>query len=309
MYLSDVPATGPFAPSQWFGCGWTLQELLAPAAVLFYTCNWSLYKNIESSNHKTDDVVLEEIARATGIVSRFVTDFTPGMDDAWSRLQWALLRWTTCPEDIAYLLFGIFNLHLPVLYGKSAEFALGHLLAEVISQSRDISILDWVREASTFHSCFLARITLYQTLPLPSVPPSDAEEQSSTTTVKQKSADPSSPGYHTYAIQASGLRPLEITLPEELENVALFPGELENATGALQLVRPWHLKLLGGSARLDVAATEELLVTLGRPFSALLLTELPHNEYRRVVSSTVIAAQPTDLASILHSKIRIFNIV
>lgn len=43
---------------------------------------------------------------------------------------------------------GMFNLHLPVLYSESAEFALACLLAEVISQSGDISILDWIRGPS-----------------------------------------------------------------------------------------------------------------------------------------------------------------
>ncbi|KAI6008174.1 heterokaryon incompatibility protein-domain-containing protein, partial [Pisolithus orientalis] len=148
VYLSDVPDTGSFESSEWFRRGWTLQELLASGNILFYTQSWSLYKNLTSSNHKTDIAVLEELERATGIESRFLTHFSPGTDDARSRLQWASLRRTTRPEDIAYSLFGIFNLHLPVLYGESAENALGRLLAEIISQSGDISVLDWVGDAS-----------------------------------------------------------------------------------------------------------------------------------------------------------------
>ncbi|KAI6033014.1 hypothetical protein F5J12DRAFT_698020, partial [Pisolithus orientalis] len=143
VYLSDIPDTGSFANSEWFRRGWTLQELLASRNILFYTQAWSLYKNVTSSNHKADIAVLEELERATGIESRFLTNFSPGMDDARSRLQWASLRATTRPEDIAYSLFGIFNLHLPVLYGESAENALGRLLSEIISQSGDISVLDW----------------------------------------------------------------------------------------------------------------------------------------------------------------------
>ncbi|KAI5987501.1 hypothetical protein EDD15DRAFT_2173427, partial [Pisolithus albus] len=143
VYLADVAESGSLDSSQWFRRGWTLQELLAPDTILFYTRNWSLYKNVESSNHKSNDAILEELTRATGIASRFLATFTPGVDDARSRLQWASSRRTTRPEDIAYSLFGIFNLHLPVLYGESVEFALGRLLGEVISQSGDISILDW----------------------------------------------------------------------------------------------------------------------------------------------------------------------
>ncbi|KAI6006578.1 hypothetical protein F5J12DRAFT_720737, partial [Pisolithus orientalis] len=161
VYLSDVPDSGSLGDSEWFRRGWTLQELLAPKRILFYTQNWSLYKNLASSNHKANDVVLEELTRATGIESQFLSDFSPGMDDARSRLQWASLRRTTRAEDIAYSLFGIFNLHLPVLYGESAENALGRLLATIISQSADISVLDWVGEPSLFHSCFPAHITSY----------------------------------------------------------------------------------------------------------------------------------------------------
>ncbi|KIO09299.1 hypothetical protein M404DRAFT_132195, partial [Pisolithus tinctorius Marx 270] len=156
IYLADVSDTGSFECSEWFKRGWTLQELLAPESILFYTKNWSLYKNLASSNHKTDVAVLEELEVATGIESRFLSKFSPGMDHARSRLQWASLRRTTRPEDIGYSLFGIFNLHLPVLYGESAEKALGRLLGEIISQSGDVSVLDWVGEPSPFHSCFPA---------------------------------------------------------------------------------------------------------------------------------------------------------
>ncbi|KAI5999472.1 hypothetical protein EDD15DRAFT_2123161, partial [Pisolithus albus] len=143
VHLSDVSNANSFGSSEWFTRGWTLQELLAPKTVLFYTQEWSLYKNLSCSNHKTDANVVEELEIATGIESRFLTDFSPGTNDARSRLQWASLRCTTRPEDIAYSLFGIFDLHLPVLYGESAEKALGRLLAEIISQSGDISVLDW----------------------------------------------------------------------------------------------------------------------------------------------------------------------
>ncbi|KAI6038626.1 hypothetical protein EDC04DRAFT_2569599, partial [Pisolithus marmoratus] len=143
VHLSDVPNADSFGGSEWFRRGWTLQELLAPRTILFYTQNWSLYKNLTCSNHKVHVTVLDELRWATGIESQFLTNFSPGMDDARSRLQWASLRCTTRPEDIAYSLFGIFNIHLPVLYGESAENALGRLLAEIISQSGDISVLDW----------------------------------------------------------------------------------------------------------------------------------------------------------------------
>ncbi|KAI6096427.1 hypothetical protein EV401DRAFT_2279523 [Pisolithus croceorrhizus] len=156
VHLSDVPDTGSLEESEWLRRGWTLQELLAPERVVFYTKSWSLYKNLASPNHKADVAVLEELGRETKIESRFLKRFYPGLDDARKRLQWASLRRTTRAEDIAYSLFGIFNLHLPVMYGESAENALGRLLAEIVSQSGDVSVLDWIGEPSPFHSCFPA---------------------------------------------------------------------------------------------------------------------------------------------------------
>ncbi|KAI6038315.1 hypothetical protein EDC04DRAFT_2570246, partial [Pisolithus marmoratus] len=129
IYLGDVPS-GPFSNSVWFKRGWTLQELLDPNTVLFYTHDWRLYR--PSSNHKEDRVVLNEVERATGISLLHLMAFRPGMSDPRSRLQWASTRHTTRPEDMAYALFGIFNFHLPVLYGESKESALGRLLAEII---------------------------------------------------------------------------------------------------------------------------------------------------------------------------------
>ncbi|KAI6018059.1 hypothetical protein BKA83DRAFT_105029 [Pisolithus microcarpus] len=244
VYLADVRESGSFVESDWFRRGWTLQELLAPGRILFYTRSWTLYKNVESSNHKTDGAVLEELKRSAGIAPRFLTNFSPGIDDARSRLQWASSRRTSRGEDIAYSLFGIFNINnLHISYGESAEDALGRLLAEIISRSGDISILDWVGVPSPFHSCFPASITSYGTLPSSPFPP---EEQSLTVAqqatpskalrkfcgtltksslprfinrrlilpclsyrvdaVRLKSADASSPSY-TYEIQASGLKP------------------------------------------------------------------------------------------------------
>ncbi|KAI6042202.1 hypothetical protein EDC04DRAFT_2564457, partial [Pisolithus marmoratus] len=118
VYLADVAETASLGSSEWFSRGWTLQELLAPRNVVFYTRNWSL-------------IGASKLKEATGIQRQFLTNFSPGMDDARSRLQWASSRRTTRPEDIAYSLFGIFNVHLPVMYGESAEHALGRLLAEI----------------------------------------------------------------------------------------------------------------------------------------------------------------------------------
>lgn len=114
------------------------------------------------------------------ITSRTNGGFSRGVDDARSGLRWVSSRRTARTEDIAYPHFGIFGLHLPFLYGESVGKALGRLLAEIMSQSEDISVLDWVGGCPPFNPCFPAYITSYRTLPLPPPQP-HAEEQSSTT--------------------------------------------------------------------------------------------------------------------------------
>ncbi|OAX36550.1 hypothetical protein K503DRAFT_801939, partial [Rhizopogon vinicolor AM-OR11-026] len=69
-------------------------------------------------------------------------------------------------EDIAYSLFGIFGVNLPVIYGERKQNALGRLLQEVVAQSGDITCLDWVGKSSEFNSCLPASIASY------GVPPS-----------------------------------------------------------------------------------------------------------------------------------------
>ncbi|KAI5980614.1 hypothetical protein EDC04DRAFT_3152250 [Pisolithus marmoratus] len=340
-YLSDISDTGSLGNSEWFSRGWTLQELLAPPTVLFYTQNWSPYKNLTSSNHKPDATVLEELERATGIDPQFLTGFSPGVDGARSKLQWASLRRTSRPEDMAYSLFGIFNLRLPIMYGEPAEQALARLLGEVISRSGDISVLDWVGEASSFNSCFPAHIASYRSLPSPP-PQLNAEEHTSkisqqpipsstalqtlyrslaelplprflsrrvilpciahrVTAIQLKTTDPDASSY-AYEMQASGLRPLEITLPSELEDATI-------SRVTLQLVRPWNPQLLGPSTKPYATAEEQLLSELGKPFNALLLIELPSNQYKRIASSTLIAAHSVDSATVLQSEVKVLEIV
>ncbi|KAI5996967.1 heterokaryon incompatibility protein-domain-containing protein, partial [Pisolithus albus] len=143
VYLADVTGTGSLAHSDWFKRGWTLQELLASNTVLFYAKDWSPYVNSSATNHKTDPTLLKELCKATRISEQHLRNFNPGMEDSRSRLCWASHRRTTRPEDTAYSLFGIFKVQLPVLYGETAEDALGRLLAEIISRSGDLAVLDW----------------------------------------------------------------------------------------------------------------------------------------------------------------------
>jgi hypothetical protein len=174
VYLVDVlpsSKSGALAKSVWNKRGWTVQEFLAPKVVLFYQNDWTLYLGDRSPNHKESGAIMQELADATGIDARALVSFHPEMKGAREKLQWASAHVTTLPEDMAYSLFGIFDIHLPVLYGEREQNALGRLLQEIVARSGDISALNWVGKSSKVNSCLPADISSYKALPftLPSL--------------------------------------------------------------------------------------------------------------------------------------------
>ena len=338
VHLADVSGTGALTSSVWFRRGWTLQELLAPRFLLFFTRDWSPYRGIPS-DHKKNRTILGELEQATGITSRHLTDFYPSVEDARSRLQWASTRSTTRPEDISYSLFGVFGLHIPVLYGESVGNALGRLLAEVIAKSGDTSILDWVGQPSMFHSCFPATITPYQSLPsqLPdSITPPDVPSTWKFLTLRSvrkmhqalsdlpltqflnfrlilpciihriktivRHRTDTGTGCYVYHFRATGLESIEITLSERLKGVS-------ERVVPYVLIRPWHFNLLGPSVLRDSTSAQRWLTKMQQPFSALLLKELPRNEYKRAASTCHILARPTNPAGVLKGEITTLTIV
>ncbi|KAG1758392.1 hypothetical protein EDD22DRAFT_956916 [Suillus occidentalis] len=165
VYLLDVPPwakAGALASSVWNTRGWTIQEFLAPNVVLFYKADWTLYLNDRSRNHKESLAIMQELEDSTGIDVQALVAFRPGMTNAREKLQWASARVTTLQEDVAYSLFGIFGVHLPVIYGEMKQNALGRLLQEIIARSGDITTLDWIGKSSQFNSCLPADISSYE---------------------------------------------------------------------------------------------------------------------------------------------------
>jgi hypothetical protein len=183
VYLSDVPPSsksGALAQCVWNTRGWTVQEFLAPKIILFYQQNWTLYLDDHSPNHKESITIMQELADSTGINIQSLITFKPGMTDAREKLRWSSSRVTTLQEDIAYSLFGIFGIHLPVIYGENKQNALGRLLQDIIARSGDITALDWVGKSSDFNSCLPANITSYNT---PSCTPQPLSEDEMQTAV------------------------------------------------------------------------------------------------------------------------------
>ncbi|KAH7903768.1 hypothetical protein BJ138DRAFT_1107400, partial [Hygrophoropsis aurantiaca] len=178
VYLSDVPPStkpGALAKSAWTTRGWTLQEFLAPNVILFFAKDWTPYLNDRSLNHKESITIMQELEDATGVSGQALISFHPGTKDVRQTLHWASTRITTLQEDIAYSLFGIFNVKLPVIYGESKQHALGRLLQEIVARSGDVTALDWTGKSSEFNSCLPADITAYEAAPC--APSSSARQQ------------------------------------------------------------------------------------------------------------------------------------
>ncbi|KAL5384235.1 hypothetical protein DPSP01_005380 [Paraphaeosphaeria sporulosa] len=112
-----------FRRSRWFTRGWTLQELLAPHSVEFFSRN---------SRYLGTRVSLEqEIQHATGIPCRALRDPKLSNFSVDERMTWAAERTTTLKEDKVYCLLGIFGIFLPLIYGEGEEYATLRLKDEI----------------------------------------------------------------------------------------------------------------------------------------------------------------------------------
>ncbi|KAH9851048.1 hypothetical protein C2E23DRAFT_886801 [Lenzites betulinus] len=142
-YLADVPDDGvpPTAPtstfrkSYWHRRGWTLQELIAPGHVVFLTCTWKFLGTKIG------------LASTLQIITGIQFSILVGRDSVFSisiskRLGWAALRYTTRVEDEAYSLMGLFDVHMPPIYGEGRKAFL-RLQEEIIKTSPDQSIFAW----------------------------------------------------------------------------------------------------------------------------------------------------------------------
>ncbi|KAG9310789.1 hypothetical protein JVU11DRAFT_8639 [Chiua virens] len=178
VYLAGVPplmVPGALGKSIWMTRGWTLQELLSPPVIRFYYEDWTPYLNNASLNHKESADIMEEIEGATGVAAHDLIAFRPGPEDIRVKLRLASTRETTVPVDMAYGLFGIFGVTMPVIHGETQQNALGRLFQEIVARSGDIECLAWVGRSSEFNSAFPSHIRVYEH-PSGTVPCIDGEE-------------------------------------------------------------------------------------------------------------------------------------
>lgn len=120
---SQPPWESAFRQSRWFTRGWTLQELLAPLSVEFFS---------REGKRLGDKASLGlEISQITGIASRALQGNPIPEFSVDERMSWAAKRQTTIKEDKAYSLLGIFHVHMPLIYGEGEKNAFRRLQEEI----------------------------------------------------------------------------------------------------------------------------------------------------------------------------------
>ena len=158
VYLSDVRSTfdpqdelgsADFRKSRWFTRGWTLQELLAPSLLVFFTSSWSKIAMLDkqpwswSAGDRPDDLVFSLLTTITKI-PRVYLNFGKRLQDApvCQRMAWAAHRKTTRPEDEAYCLFCLFDINMPLLYGEGTK-AFMRLQEQLMQVAADDTLFCW----------------------------------------------------------------------------------------------------------------------------------------------------------------------
>ncbi|KAF8854457.1 HET-domain-containing protein [Acephala macrosclerotiorum] len=140
-YLFDVPGhvnpaedRSELVVSRWFKRGWTLQELLAPKNLIFFSSTW---KRIG-----TKEELYQPLADITGIEAETLQGEDLQAVSVATRMSWAATRETTRTEDMAYCLLGIFDINMPLLYGEGKR-AFFRLQEEILKANSDQSIFAW----------------------------------------------------------------------------------------------------------------------------------------------------------------------
>ncbi|KAH6974983.1 heterokaryon incompatibility protein-domain-containing protein [Ilyonectria sp. MPI-CAGE-AT-0026] len=144
VYLSDVsrpaldanekcnqpPWERALQKSRWFTRGWTLQELIAPTAVEFFSKEGQKLgdkRSLERRIHEITGIPVKALQRSP------LSDFSVA-----ERMSWTEKRETTRKEDKAYSLLGIFDLHMPLIYGEGRESAFKRLRKEIQYQAEEV---------------------------------------------------------------------------------------------------------------------------------------------------------------------------
>lgn len=145
VFLSDVPTAEPetssttysatwkqaLRKSRWFTRGWTLQELLAPQFVNFFSKDGKRLGTRHELKQEIHEITSIPVAALAGAS---LENF--GIDE---RLSWAERRCTMREEDRAYCLLGIFGVFMFLNYGEGQKNAFKRLKKAIEDDLRESS--------------------------------------------------------------------------------------------------------------------------------------------------------------------------
>ena len=151
VYLSDVSKDNydehdhlsrsiwesDFRGSRWFTRGWTLQELIAPTSVEFYSLEGMRLGEKRSMEQQIHEITSIPVRALRGSP---LSDFS-----IEERLSWVTKRKTAREEDKAYSLLGILNIYMPLIYGEGEENAFKRLRTSVQMVKEDQECIQHLR--------------------------------------------------------------------------------------------------------------------------------------------------------------------
>ncbi|KDR74947.1 hypothetical protein GALMADRAFT_70386 [Galerina marginata CBS 339.88] len=140
----------------WFTRGWTLQELLAPPTLKFYTSEWK-----ECNKTHGGKTIVDWLSEITKVPTNDLLHFQPGLNNIRQRLDWASERQTTRVEDMAYCLLGIFDISMTIAYGEGLR-AFHRLQQAIMERSNDRSLFLWTGKPASVSSMLANEAKCFQ---------------------------------------------------------------------------------------------------------------------------------------------------
>lgn len=147
-YLEDILSDSALEKSKWFSRGWTLQELIVPRRLIFFNGQWEAFGSKKS--------LAERISPITCIPLDILLGKSPLCSTVAQRMSWASKRQTTREEEMAYSLMGLFDIHMPPIYGEGSEKAFLRLQEEILGRNSDQTLFIWGRKHEPYNHGLLA---------------------------------------------------------------------------------------------------------------------------------------------------------
>ncbi|KAF8425734.1 hypothetical protein L210DRAFT_3219341 [Boletus edulis BED1] len=335
---SESQQPGDMWKSVWNTRAWTYQEYVAAEIIQFYTEDWKPYLRLSTFNHKESAMIRSEMEQAMNFAAQELATLRPGLDRVREKLYLASKRQATREEDIAYSLFGIFNIAISVIYGEGNQ-AVGRLLEYILTRSDNVTLLAWTGSSGSHNSYLPSSLTVYDQVVPPHTPPPIKTAEMNNMAASLRSSLPDSDfslavtlyerlyDLPPLSLVAGRLRlpgivfPLTSFIPlltpdfesntrvyrattPMLGDVDIKTTDDSFGTDGLLLIHPWISPLLDhdfshGVAQCDLSTRAlRLVVRLQQQFGALLLAPLARVQYRRVATDSLIMVRVREEVSL-----------